>query len=68
MQCKRACPLCANSDRESGFPQRGMSALAPESGRVRYGASTIDQEASRFTLAIPAGVRFWPKAEMTVCA
>ena len=30
MQCKKACPLYPNSDRESGFPQTVMSALPPK--------------------------------------
>ena len=43
MQCKTACPLYPNSDRESGFPQTVMSALHPKAdmcgakGNVRYG-------------------------------
>jgi hypothetical protein len=30
MQCKTACPLYPNSDRESGFPHKAMSALHPK--------------------------------------
>jgi hypothetical protein len=30
MQCTNARPLCPNSDRESGFPRKVMSALPPK--------------------------------------
>ena len=46
--CNSPCPLTPNSDRESGFPHKVMSALPPKADMC----------------SALADVRFWPKADI----
>jgi hypothetical protein len=54
VRCNSSCRLRANSDRESGHLPRDMSALLPESGRVRRKTSGL--------LWAKSGLGFAPRA------